>query len=244
MKTIVLLFVSLLLACPEKAEAPKVEKEKTVDVKKEATKVLEKKVEEKKVEIKQPEKSFLQLKYSKKDLPETVKFSGKAKHGLRWEDKNGENWFVLSESQKTTDHHGTKYTYAQNLYATHVAIKGGEAKVLRTIKEIKPECEFDWSADFDTRSISILDLDKDGYGEATFSYRTNCTSDVSPGTYKLFVLENGEKNILRGSELLAEKQYQAPGDGTFKSEGFKASKELLDHAKSVWDKTKIAKATK
>ena len=236
MKTLMLVSICLLFACSKKVDEPKAaETEKVAEVKKEAPKA------EENVEKKEAAMKFAEVKYLEKDLPKTVKFSGRAKHGLRWQDKNGENWLVLSESLKTVDHHGVKHTEAQNLYATHVAINGDAVKVLRTIKEIKPECEFDWIASFEPKAMSILDLDGDGYGEATFSYRTSCTSDLINSTYKLVVLENGEKHILRGTDILSEKKYQFKGDGEFKSDGFKDSKKLLEHAKSVWDKTKTVK---
>ncbi len=228
MKPIMLLAAMLLFACPEKVEAPKPPVEKGAITKKADTpKVVEKKVEEKE----EKELGFVELKYEKKDRPESVKFLGKAKFGTRWQDRNGDNWFILSASRAL--HHGN--SQIENLYATHVVIKDGEAKTLRTVKELKPECEFDWNASFEQRAVSILDTDDDGYGEITFAYRTTCTSDVSPNTYKLFVLENGVKNIFRGTDIIDAGEII--GDGKYKTDGFKDAKPLYEHAERVWKKT-------
>lgn len=129
-------------------------------------------------------------------------------------------------------HHGN--SQIENLYATHVTINGTHVKVLREVKELKPDCEFDWNAAFEQRAVSISDLDDDGIGEVTFAYRTACTSDVSPSTYKLFVLENGDKHILRGTDIVDVGE--VIGDGKYKAEGFENTA-LLEHAEKVWKKT-------
>ncbi len=223
MKTIILIFMSLLLACSKKEDAPKFEDKKKVEVVDDVEKVVEKK--------KEKASKFIELKYLKEDRPESLKFLGKAKHGLRWQDENGENWFILSASR--AKHNGL--SQIENLYATHAVQKGDDFKILSSVKQVKPKCEFDWNAAFEQRAVSILDLDGDGFGEVTFAYRTACTSDVSPSTYKLFVLENGEKNVLRGTDIIDAGK--AIGDGKFTHDGFVQNKILLEHAERVWNRT-------
>ena len=94
----------------------------------------------------------------------------------------------------------------------------------------------DYIARFEPRATKLTDLDDDGYGEVTFAYRYTCTSDISPYNYKLFVLENGEKSILRGHDIVSLGR-ETLGDGKFKPAGFAGKPEFLAHAKKVWKQT-------
>ncbi len=236
MKLVVLFTLLAVVSCEKKTDSETKEKENEAQVI-QVSDGKEIKAEEKKLDTPQTKKvekalDFVKLKYDSKDRPSSVKFPGKAKHGVRWQDRNGDNWFIFSSTRAMQN----GKLQVENLYGTHVAILDGEVKTLRSVKELKTECEDDWNASFEQRAVSILDLDKDGYGELSFGYRVTCTSDVSPNTYKLMVLENGEKHILRGSDII-DMGSEVIGDGEYKMEGFKGEKVLLEHLKKVWKNT-------
>ena len=85
----------------------------------------------------------------------------------------------------------------------------------------------------------MSDLDKDGYAEITFGYVMNCTTDMSPGTYKLLLLEDADKYILRGTQRDREMAEFYPEIGRFTpGKSFaSAPRVFLKHASSVLDKT-------
>jgi len=46
--------------------------------------------------------------------------------------------------------------------------------------------------------VGVTDADADGFGELTSACAASCRSAVSPVTFRPLVLEDGEKDILRG----------------------------------------------
>jgi hypothetical protein len=145
--------------------------------------------------------------------------------GLRFTDANGDNLFVMAASG------------VPDLTATHVVLKeGAVASTLRTVRQPKGDCDLDYDGRYVKGSAQVTDLDGDGYGEITFAYKFACRGDVSPLAYRVLVIENGEKSILRGSEILVNDKMDLAmeGDGTFVPEGFEGKAELLAHAQKVW----------
>ena len=199
-----------------------------------------------------PGATFEAKTFAKGDLPKGVKVSGGVKGGLRWDDVNGENYVVFSRAPSEgvkqyldrkskaaeLQADGTSIPFHETdawLYATHVVRKkDGSLKTMREVKQ-RAVCETgsDLLASFMMKASGVTDLDKDNIGEATFGYAYTCTTDVSPQTYKLFVIENGEKFVLRGTTRVED------FGGTFKPDDAMAGNAaFLAHATAVWNKTK------
>ncbi len=116
-----------------------------------------------------------------------------------WRDANGENVFVVTYA----DHEGAESEYetsrSRSMVITHDVL-GSDGSVVRkrTVKDYVNDCPFDVHLQLEDDSLQTSDLDGDGLAEITFAYLLTCTSDVSPYTRKLLLLEDGEKYILRG----------------------------------------------
>ena len=84
--------------------------------------------------------------------------------------------------------------------------------------------------------IVSIHLDADGVAELTFAYRTTCTSDVSPLTLKLLMLEQGAKYILRGSTRVDVGGGERMGGERQPDAALKKVPDFRAHAEEVWGK--------
>jgi len=159
-------------------------------------------------------------------LPKGVKFDGTFTSGLRWTDKNGDNYVIFSNVTKQTDDE----VNSVYLYATHYVVNDGKAKNLRVMKDLSEKCDADNVTEFRPNSFSVTDLDNDDVGEVTFAYTVGCVSDVSPLTLKLLVLEGGEKYIIRGETLVELDGEKVGGKKEIDAAFKKAPKPFLDFA--------------
>lgn len=168
------------------------------------------------------------------DIPAECEAKGKVVDAYTWSDLNGVNYFIrtLGELQviDATDEFEFSLS-SQYLYAYHyVETLNGEFKLLRETTDFVKDCEFDLLISHELDAISLTDFDQDEIGEITFVYRTHCTSDVSPSTQKLIMLEDGNKYPLRGTT----KVFEYGGEYTVGDEFKTAPAAFLEHAKQLW----------
>ncbi|MFT3695988.1 MAG: hypothetical protein QM831_22820 [Kofleriaceae bacterium] len=170
-----------------------------------------------------------------KELPAGVTFRGDFISAVKFDDKNGTNYIVfggISRAQAVK-------TQQNALYVEDWVVPAkGSPRNLLPVRDFVEKCEMgDNNARFHDAAFSVTDLDKNGIAEVTFAYELSCKSDVSPSTYKLLVLENGTKYILRGETTVD------PGDGViggkFTPDPDKAKwpAAFLTHATSTWTAT-------
>ena len=164
------------------------------------------------------------------DLPTGVTVRGELESGVKFTDKNGTNYLLFSK--KAAAQSATLYV------EDWVVPASGAPRNLLPVRDFVTRCEMGGvSARFHDAARSATDLDGDGIAEVTFAYELACRSDVSPGTYKLLLLENGEKYILRGETTVD------PGDGimggTFTAQPAESKWPVafLRHAKQLWAST-------
>jgi len=172
-----------------------------------------------------------------------MEVEGAVTDGLRWRDTLGEN-VVLFSRKPTGVQRPTKDTLGDEgpgraLYATHYLSPktGGPPVRKRVVRDRYESCGFDLAVRFLKASFVITDLDADGVGEASFAYVVDCTSDVSPLTIKLLMLEDGAKYILRGESRVQVGEDKWTG-GVFKvDQSFTlAPTNFLIHAGNLWMK--------
>lgn len=166
------------------------------------------------------------------DLPPGVTVRGTFRSGVKFADKNGTNYLLFGSS--TDQKRNSAMLFVEDWV---VPVKGAPRNLLPVRDFVEP-CEMGGvTAEFHDAALAITDLDGDGIAEVTFAYELACRSDVSSATYKLLVLENGRKYILRGETAVD------PGDGimggTFTAEPAEAKwpAAFLRHAKKVWADT-------
>lgn len=160
-------------------------------------------------------------------LAPDLKYEGKATKAVSWTDDNGENIAIFSRVDDEKNN-GAK------LQLSHYARTDGKPKLLRDVEDGIESCEFDMSAEFRDSVLALTDLDADGYGELTFAFALNCTSDVSPGRQHLFMLENGDEYVINGEEsIVLDGQ---PLGGKKEMESFKsAPAPFVGHVNAAWD---------
>ena len=169
------------------------------------------------------------------EIPADCKFEGKKIDAYSWVDKNGINYFIrtigdLIEAEPEDEY--ADVTASQHLYAYHYTKldSKADAVLLKETTDFIKDCEFDVNVTHELDALTLTDIDKNEVGEITFIYRTTCTSDVSPSTQKLIMLENGQKYPLRGETKVMEVGGEFTVGDEFKTapEGFQA------HAEKLW----------
>jgi hypothetical protein len=135
-----------------------------------------------------------------------VSTDGRPVAALSWEDRKGRNLVVLSsrdeQGQPDPSTIPASPTRSARLWADHFTNRNGATGRLRMVRDYELDCPSDLTAEFRPRSLRVTDLDGDGIGEVLFAYTLQCSSDVSPATFKLLLLEDGRKYIIRGQTWL------------------------------------------
>lgn len=155
---------------------------------------------------------------------------------LSWNEGNGANIAIFATTEKTGQKDGENWT-SKALHVATYNVVGGTYKKVQTIIEAVQPCNLDLSARFIEGSVGLTNLDGDDKGELTFGYVTRCAGDMSPLSMKVLMLEGKDKHALRGSTLLNLGDGVVEG-GDYKVDFKKAPKELVDHAKKVWESHK------
>jgi len=167
------------------------------------------------------------------EIPSACKVEGDLVDAYSWKDLNGTNYFIrsLGKVEEGGDLDGLP-TASQYLYAYHYTENSkGEFELVEDIVDFVKDCEFDIIIGHELDAISLTDLDSNQVGEIAFVYRTSCTSDVSPSTQKLILLENGAKYALRGSTKVMGMGGEFEADPSFET----APKGFQEHAESLWN---------
>lgn len=167
------------------------------------------------------------------EVPKECKVEGDLVDIYSWKDLNGSNYFIRSiGAVKEGKELDGLPTQSQYLYAYHyVENSTGEFELKEDIVDFVKDCEFDIILGHELDAISLTDLDSNEVGEISFVYRTSCTSDVSPSTQKLMLLEDGQKYALRGSTQVMGFGGEYEADDSFND----APAAFLSHAKSLWE---------
>jgi hypothetical protein len=180
-------------------------------------------------------------------LPAGVTAHGdKLEWAMTFVDKNGTNYVLVSTH---TDSQPATPTYPGSttnwLYVDPwVVPEGGKPRNLLPVRDFVADCVMgDPSVKFHEASFSVSDLDHDGFAELTFGYQLDdCASDVRPMTYKVLVIENGTKYILRGTTRVPAGNHGETMGGAFTPDPVEAKwpAAFLEHAKDIWAKTSAA----
>ncbi len=210
-------------------------------------------------------------KLSKTEIPKTITYKGNFEIGYKWKDINGENYLILSSTQKIIEKVNTEIVdgneYGKFIYAQQSVISNGNLKLLWNIKDYERNCPFDLDVSFIKESIKVTDIDSNGITETLIAYKLTCRSDISPSRMKILMHENQNKFGLRGymrllfpnqtlnendifeynesklSESQKKEMYYTESEGRYENElDFKnAPKAFLDFAKKNWKELSIEK---
>lgn len=176
---------------------------------------------------------------SMEDVPKECEYDYNLVDAYTWWDENGQNYFLRTiseidfseESGESLDMAWSSYS-SQYLFAYHYIDNGQGIELSRKVQDLVEMCEFDVMVSHEEESVELTDIDGDQIGEISFVYRLTCTSDVSPSTQKLLMLENGDKYILRGQTQVMGYGGDYEVDASFDQ----APDGFLKHCKELWKK--------
>lgn len=163
-------------------------------------------------------------------------YNGKLIHTAKWTDSNGENIVILSEDRTEDIPDDGLPSLAVELFAYHYANSGNGFNLINMISDSEMGCDFENRARFMEESLTVTDVNGDGYSEAVFAYRLGCSSEISPDRLVLIAMENGTNYTINGTtRVFFDDSMPALGGETHVGKEFTtAPKKLLAHAKSVW----------
>jgi hypothetical protein len=127
---------------------------------------------------------------------------------FQFNDKNGLNYIIATTEENTKDDYTTRKLWVEHFIEKET--KG--IKLLREITDFERDCPVDNQLSLIKDSFIVSDLDKNGYAEIFFLYKTGCKGDVSPSGLKLMVIENGNKAAIRGKMVI--KEFKTPREMT------------------------------
>jgi len=121
-----------------------------------------------------------------------IEIAGTLERGVRWLDARGDNVLVFSEVKTSAP------VETSVLHAAHHVVTATGVRHVRTIKQ-RTQCEDGDLLSAFAAGYRVTDLDDDGIGELMFGlFHGACPTDVSAGKFKLFLVEDGVKYVLRG----------------------------------------------
>lgn len=188
-----------------------------------------------------PAKEIPTTPVSRDQLPAGANVRGKTfERALSYRDRRGTHYVVMSATD-TERGAGEESSHSRTIYLDDwiVASAGATPRSALPVRDMVNDCQMGaLSAHFHPASIDVTDLDGDGIAELAFGYELACRSDVSPATYKLLILVDGRKHILRGTTRV--ESYGSPQlGGTFVPEPVEARwpAGLFAHAQQRWNET-------
>ena len=179
------------------------------------------------------EPQFKVLEFKKSSFPLSLMYKGYVVNGLHWSDRNGDNYFLLTEENMTEKYDSlndmtsrTKYWHGYHF----TNYNKSEYKLVREFTDFVKDCEFDLVYENLNDYFTITDLDNNELGEITVIYKKNCVSDVSPDDIILLMFENGNKYAIRGLTNVDVPGLSIAGERKVDASFDKAQQQLKDYA--------------
>ncbi len=185
--------------------------------------------------------TFAQIKTSKLEtnkIPTDIKFEGKVKNALTWEDESGKNIVITTETGEFKDENSEyEDSRCAKIFAYHFVISDKKTKLLWKIEDGIDDCPVDIAANFIKNTLTVTDLNNDGKTEVWIMYKTACHGDVSPCSMKVIMYENGKKFAMRGENKVVLSETETYGGKYTFDKAFKnAPKEFRTYAEKMWKK--------
>ncbi|MBO9205239.1 MULTISPECIES: M949_RS01915 family surface polysaccharide biosynthesis protein [Niastella] len=174
----------------------------------------------------------------KSKLPAGIKFPGKLKQAIRWNDLAGDNIVVTSETGIYTNpkfKHENEGRDAE-LFAFHFIVSDSIQQTWK-VYDLISDCPVDLEASFVKNTLQVTDLNNDGIGEVWVMYRTVCHGDVSPSDMKIIMYQGKQKYAMRGTNKVqvGEKEFEG-GEYKFDAAFTAGPAEFMQFAVKLWNK--------
>ncbi|OYT73593.1 MAG: hypothetical protein CFK52_01345 [Chloracidobacterium sp. CP2_5A] len=176
-----------------------------------------------------------------KTVPPSLRglLKGRFQQGFRWDDLNGDNWLLLTQTgafpspgRKRRTNAPEEFRQAE-LYACRFVNASGVFSKAWQIADFVRECPLDVTAEFIFPATEVTDLDGNGIAEAWVMYKTACRGDVSPATLKIIMYEGNQKYALRGSARIELPDFAEGGDKS-PDAALRANQAFFQHAERKW----------
>lgn len=177
------------------------------------------------------------VSYEPGKLPASVKYDGKIVGGARWEDKNGVNVVIITETEEKT----TGDNRSKELFGYQFILDGENAKQVWKINDFIKDCPVDIMLSLIPKSLTVTDINRNGIGESTFLYRMSCKGDVSPDDMKLIMHEGEAKYPIRGSMIQIMEGKKYGGEMKVDAAFDKAPSGFFAYAQEQWKKFETEK---
>ena len=196
-------------------------------------------------------------------LPESLSYKGNFIKCVKWNDKLGLNYLIISESQivrskiaqeliKTTEidyisrSGDTLYDDIRTelrdkeIWGVNYVVENDSIYKLWEIYDFIKECYGGLKLDFLEPPI-VTNIDNSEVYQTWLIYKLNCSSDVRPSSLKILMHVGERKYAVRGTTIISlQGKLQSDKSEKKFDKDFKAlPKVILDFANELWDKHKI-----
>lgn len=179
------------------------------------------------------------VKIAIKDIPESIKYDGKAKEAIRWTDTEGIHIVLATETgiyiDKNVEHESDGADAA--LYVYHYILNNRQPLLAWKIQDFIQDCPVDIEVSFIKNTLQTTDLNADGIPEIWVMYKTVCHGDISPSDMKIIMYQGNKKHAMRGTTKvqIAVNSYEG-GEYKFDKAFTAAPEKFRQFAKSLWNK--------
>ena len=170
-------------------------------------------------------------------IPIEIKYNGKIKSAITWNDKLGKNFVLTCETGEFETKNSENNGRDSQIYAYHFILSKNIIKQNWIIYDYIKDCPVDIEASFLKNTLYITDLNNDGIGEIWIMYKIVCHGDVSPCEMKIIMYQGKQKLAMRGQNRVkvSDKEYYG-GNYTFDKAFNEAPNYYKDYAKKLWNK--------
>ena len=170
-------------------------------------------------------------------IPKEIKYNGKVKSAITWNDKLGKNFVLTCETGEFETKNSENDGRDSEIYAYHFILSKNIIKQNWKIYDYIKDCPVDIEASFLKNTLNITDLNNDGIGEIWIMYKIVCHGDVSPCEMKIIMYQGKQKLAMRGQNRVkvSDKEYYG-GNYTFDKAFNEAPNYYKDYAKKLWNK--------
>lgn len=171
-----------------------------------------------------------------------MKYEGEIKNAVKWTDKLGENFVILTETGKYLNKkmkHETDGLDAE-LFAYHYIVSHDSIKQTWKVYDNITDCPVDIETSFIKNTFQVTDFNNDGIAEIWLMYKTVCRGDVSPCDMKIIMYQGQQKFAMRGQNRVYNetqengKKHYIGGEYQFDQTFKTGPKEFREFAKKLW----------
>jgi hypothetical protein len=175
---------------------------------------------------------------AKSSIPKSVQYTGNLVKSVRYQDSQGDNIVVTTETGETKSKGMPDEGYRDAaLFAFRYALEGNAWKLKWKVTDFIKECPVDLKANFIKNTFAVTDLNKNGQAEIWLMYKTVCHGDVSPSTMKIIMYEGDQKYAVRGTNKVKVSETETAGGNYNFDAAFKNGPEAFrNYAAQLWKK--------